>query len=345
MLGEENKGYRLSMRILIVLIGFTAVFCIMPSRNPVLSKLEAEEQEFSLFVRYFNKDYSADEVMSRFQKFKNNLEYIHRHNLRESSVVLGVNQFADMDFSEFSSIYLFKEEPVLNAPPSDPIQISLDPDSIDPLPSSVDWVSQNRVTKVKNQGKCGSCYTFASTGAIESAWAINQSLSSDLPLFSEQQLMDCSENEGCNGGYAWLCFKYVVSNGLNTEANYPYKAVDQSCNKTQEENKDVSIKSYQNVTAFNYLALMRAVTIQPVATSVEANMEWMLYKSGIMTNNCGIALNHAVLITGYDTTGVPNWTIKNSWGTAWGNSGYIQLGLSAGVGVCGINTRPVYPII
>ena len=253
-----------------------------------------------------------------------------------------------MDFEEFSSIYLFPEEPIpkMSLDEFKESQIFNLNDAVNPLPATINWVSQQKVTPVKNQGKCGSCYTFAATGAIESAWAIHQNLSVSLPTYSEQQLMDCSGNSGCNGGYAWLCLKYVVENGgLNSESNYSYKAVDESCNKTQEENHDVSITSYQNVTAFNYLSLMHAVTTQPVATSVEANAQWQLYKSGIITNNCGIALNHAVLITGYDTTNVPYWTIKNSWGTAWGMAGYVNVGLSPGFGVCGINTRPVYPIV
>lgn len=329
--------------VLVALIGVFAVWNVLGDKKPsLLSVFEAEEREFQDFLERFKKEYKGDEYFQRARKFRDNLVYIRRFNSMQQTAVLGINKFADMSFAEFSSIYLRPEQPIkptFNFPSYE----------VDPLPITVDWVAKNQVTPVKDQGHCGSCYSFAATGAIESAWAIFYNLTSNLPTFSEQQIMDCSTrygNQGCGGGYAWTSFEYVKNNtGINSEAGYPYTAKNGECNATLASHHIGNISDYKNVTAFNYIALKQAVVQQPVATSVEANLQWHLYTSGIITQDCGYALNHAVLITGYNTTSLPYWTVKNSWGTDWGMSGYVHIGMLPGPGVCGINTRPVYPII
>lgn len=329
--------------ICVALVGIVAVWNTFAYKQPsLLSVFEAEEREFQNFLEKFKKRYEGDEYLDRARKFRDNLGYIRKFNSMQQSVVLGVNKFADMSFAEFSSIYLHPEQPI-NHPLNFPSY------EVDPLPLSVDWVAEKKVTPVKDQGHCGSCYSFAATGAIESAWAIKYNLTSSLPTFSEQQIMDCSTsygNQGCGGGYAWTSFKYVINNtGINSESGYPYTAANGVCNKTLQSEHVGNISNYQNVTAFNYIALKKAVINQPVATSVEANLQWHLYEAGIITQDCGYAVNHAVLITGYNVTGIPYWTVKNSWGADWGVNGYVYIGMSPGVGVCGINIRPVYPII
>ena len=220
------------------------------------------------------------------------------------------------------------------------------------MPAAVDWTTQNAVTPVKNQGSCGSCWAFATTGAIEGIVAIrNRTLLS----LSEQQLVDCDKtSSGCEGGWPDRAFAYVnTNNGLCTEAAYPYTAQDGACRSNScVESPLTSITGYYDVPARNDDdALMRAVAQQPVSVAVNANAAFQYYASGVFTAPCSGSINHAVLIVGYGITQtqVPYWKIKNSWGTAWGEAGYIRLlrndSINGGAGLCGVNLYPSYPTL
>ena len=178
---------------------------------------------------------------------------------------------------------------------------------------------------MKNQGQCGSCWAFSSTGALEGLDFIHNK-PAKVNSYSEQQLVDCSTsfgNEGCNGGDMPLAFKYVMANGITTESDYPYKGRDQKC---QSKVGTFKISSYKRVPEKSSGALVNAGTTQPIAISIDAD-GIMDYKSGIFNNaKCGTDLNHGVLLTGFTDDA---WTIKNSWGKTWGESGYIRFSRSA----------------
>jgi len=252
-----------------------------------------------------------------------------------------MNEFGDMTFEEFHSKYtgflglrhrFARSQNVAN---------------LSVTAASVDWTTKGAVTPVKNQGQCGSCWAFSTTGSSEGAWFISKG---QLISLSEQQLMDCSKDEGnnsCEGGLMDYAFEYMISNGgLCTEASYPYQAVDRnSCNSCSNV---VSISSYTDVQQ-SEAALMAAVTQQPVSVAIEADQEaFQFYSSGVLTGSCGTNLDHGVLAVGYGTlSGTDYWKVKNSWGGDWGMSGYvlIQRGKAQQGGQCGILLASSYPTI
>lgn len=171
---------------------------------------------------------------------------------------------------------------------------------------------------------------------------------------SEQEIVDCdSSSDGCNGGYTDYAFQWVISNGgITTESDYPYTSGSTgtagSCDYSKTSDDAVSILSYQDVTTYSESSLQNAVANQPVSVAIDASgSAFQLYSSGIFTGPCGTSLDHAVLVVGYGpaSTGTPYWIVKNSWGTSWGESGYIlfERNIASTAGLCGIAIEPSYP--
>lgn len=341
-LGGRFSHRFIGLLSLFIVLSFAAVllYCVASnSKSAFISIYEAEEHEFAYFIQEYNKNYRKEEYEERFKKFRDNLGFIRVMNKKNLGHVLGINEFADIDDEEFNSIYL-KE---MNAE-TDEIEYLEYSGNV--LPNAVDWVAAGKVTPVKNQGACGSCYSFSATGVMEGVWAIAHN---ELLSFSEQQILDCSNstgNAGCNGGYSYWALQYVLSNGgIANETTYPYRAAGGPCNSILAKNIAAKFSNAFIFYTYNSLAMMEAVSVQPISVSVDATM-WRLYKGGIMTQGCGTSLNHAVLITGYNITEpISYWVVKNSWGTSWGMHGYVEIGMQPGLGVCGINTRIVYPIV
>jgi len=205
---------------------------------------------------------------------------------------------------------------------------------------------------VKNQGSCGSCWAFSSTGAIEGAYAIKNK---QLKSFSEQQLVDCAGlragygNMGCNGGLMDNAFTYGEDYQLELESEYPYNAVGGTCSVSAKKGDGHSVISFVDVTPNSEASLLTAVAQQPVSIAIQANqLAFQLYSSGILTGNCGTSLDHGVLLVGYGSENGQNyWKVKNSWGPTWGEAGYIRI-LRAdptGPGLCGVQMEPSYPVV
>jgi C1A family cysteine protease len=300
------------------------------------------EREFLNFVNTYDKVYAHDEeVASRFEIFKTNLDKINAHNAKGLEWTMDVNEFADQTWEEFSSTHLG-----LNGMAYEPRYESntVDLTGLVNVPTSIDWSSKGKVTAVKNQGQCGSCWSFSTTGSIEGAVAIK---TGKLTSLSEQNLVDCStRNYGCNGGWVDKAFSYVINNGgLCTESAYPYTAKDGSC-RSSSCSKTSSIRSYKDVTQ-SESALMTATAQQPVSVAIEADQSsFQFYSGGVMTGSCGTSLDHAVLVVGYGTaSGTDYWKVKNSWGSSWGEKGYIRLQRGKNrSGQCGILLSASYPV-
>jgi len=317
-----------SASLLLLLLGVVCVSALTESEY---------QTQFISFITKYKKQYAVEDVWTRYAIFKNNVDLINFENSRGHTYTLGVTEFTDLTTKEFSvrlgtktlNIPYLRSQ---NAPKDLPTDV----------PSSVDWYADGKVTEVKNQGNCGSCWAFSAVGAIESAHAI---ATGTLVALSEQQLVDCSGsygNQGCNGGLMDYAFGYVIKKGLCSEADYPYVAHSQTC-KDKQCTAAAHITGYKDVPTKDEVSLVAAIAQQPVAVAIEADQSvFQLYSSGIITSGCGTSLNHGVLAVGYGTdNGVNYYKVKNSWGGDWGEDGFVRIVRDKDE--CGIALQPSYP--
>ncbi|XP_051149933.1 low-temperature-induced cysteine proteinase-like [Andrographis paniculata] len=288
------------------------------------------------------------EKEERFGIFVENLRYIDEQNaVPNRSFKLGLNRFADSTNEEYRKMYLGVRRDG-NRRLTGAMTGRYDPKVGDSLPDSVDWRKNGAVVPVKDQGSCGSCWAFSTIATVE---GINQIVTGNLTSLSEQELVDCdrSYNQGCNGGLMDYAFEFIIKNGgIDTEEDYPYKAKDGKCDQYRKNAKVVSIDGYEDVKPRSEKALKKAVAHQPVAVAIEAGgRDFQLYESGVFTGKCGTRLDHGVTVVGYGAeNGRDYWIVKNSWGSRWGEEGYIRMARNVPdkSGLCGITSEPSYPI-
>ena len=309
-----------------------------------VTNVEEHWSQFQSFMHRFDKNYKTiGELKERFEIYKDNMIYAFEENQKGHTYTLGENHYSDMTLDEFSEFHGFK----LQGRPFGSKCESFKSTSSD-SPASYDWRQHNAVTSVKDQGQCGSCWSFSATGAMEGAWAISKG---KLESLSEQQLVDCSKsygNHGCYGGLMDGAFEYVIAEGSCSEESYPYTAKGGTCESC---NAVVTLSSCVDVTPNNQVHLKEAVANGPVSIAIEADTKtFQMYKSGVITSDaCGQNLDHGVLIVGYgEESGQEYWLVKNSWGTSWGDNGYVKIARSDSTndkGVCGIAMQPSYPVV
>lgn len=297
--------------------------------------------EFNTFMDRFGKKYSPEEYDLRFDIFRNNLARIEEHNRGNYSWTMGVNEFADLTSEEFRMRYLGFQNRRLDT--SIPRLTDYSLKNIKDLPKEVDWRSKNVVNPVKNQGQCGSCWAFSAVGALESAWAIK---TGKLYSLSEQQLVDCSGsygNQGCNGGLMDDAFQYAEKNAMCSEQDYSYTAQDGTCKSSCKGL--VKVQSYVDIPSGNEDALQVAVVKQPVSIALEADQSgFQFYSGGVFDGECGTNLDHGVVLEGYGSEdGKDYWLVRNSWGSSWGDGGYIKL--IRGRNQCGLANSASYPVV
>jgi hypothetical protein len=291
------------------------------------------------------KAYNGDE-MDRFQIFKSNIDLVRAINSQELSYTLELNGFADMTATEVAEQYtgLKPQAPQWGDLP----YLGRHNYTGEALADSVDWSTKGAVTPIKNQGQCGSCWSFSTTGSLEGAWEI---ATGKLVSISEQQFVDCDKvDQGCNGGLMDNAFKFAEKNALCTEDSYSYTGRKGSTCKASSCTVGIpqgSVTGFKDVSS-SMQALMSAVQQQPVSIAIEADKSvFQLYKTGVLDGLCGAKLDHGVLVVGYGTDGGKDyWKVKNSWGSSWGNKGYVQLLRGKGKqGECGLLAQPSYPVV
>ncbi|NXI60357.1 CATL1 protein, partial [Chloroceryle aenea] len=288
------------------------------------------DSHWQLWKSWHKKEYHQREESWRRMVWEKNLKMIEVHNLDHSlgkhSYKLGMNHFGDM---------------------------FLEPNFLE-VPRSVDWREKGYVTPVKDQGQCGSCWAFSTTGALEGQ---HFRKTGKLVSLSEQNLVDCSRpegNQGCNGGLMDQAFQYVQDNGgIDSEESYPYTAKDDEDCRYKAEYNAANDTGFIDIPQGHERALMKAVAaVGPVSVAIDAgHSSFQFYQSGIYYEpDCSSEdLDHGVLVVGYgfegeDVDGKKYWIVKNSWGEKWGDKGYIYMAKDR-KNHCGIATAASYPLV
>jgi hypothetical protein len=298
---------------------------------------------FDAWMNKFGKAYNGDdEYSARKAVYEQNMKWIEEENAKGHTYTLGEGPFSDLTNEEFKQMYvsgykapsqMFEGMPYLG-----------EHEVTGEVAASVDWTTKGAVTQVKNQGQCGSCWAFSTTGGLEGAWEIG---AGQLTSMSEQQFVDCDKSSmGCNGGSMATAFSWAESKNVCTEQSYPYTAKDGSCKSScSTAIPSGGVTGYKSVGSLLFKAtkakLQSAIQQQPVSIAIEADQaSFQHYTSGILSEACGTSLDHGVLAVGY---GEGYWKVKNSWGASWGENGYVRLTDSGNE--CGLLNQPVYPTV
>jgi len=316
----------------------------------VFLAVAASAMPFADFLTRYNKAYSFEELSQRERVYQQTLREIQTINSQNLSWTAGLNEWADLTWEEFQGRFLMAPQDC-SATGSAGHPMSGMPLNQGPNEDTFDWRDKGKVTAVKNQGSCGSCWAFSTIGAVESAVAIKSG--SPPATYSEQQLVDCAQgfkNMGCRGGLPSQAFQYIMwQKGIASSQAYPYTGRDGKCryNSSMAGSK---ITSQVNITEGSETELLDAIkTKGPVSVAYQVSGDFRNYKSGVYdSTQCRKGpkdVNHAVLAVGSGgppSEQKPYYIIKNSWGTSFGISGYFWM--VRGKNMCGVATCSAYPI-
>jgi len=322
---------------------FQLLFVALFATSYTKDTIEKEKELFKVWKQKYNKSYSSElEENSRFNNFRASLHRVRRRQMKiTDGATYGLTKFADMSEREFQNKILMRKKITPN-------KHSI-PKTKRAVPNNFDWRSTGLVTPVKNQGDCGSCWAFSATETIESAWMMKHKLNNvTMKPLSPQQIVDCdSSDNGCGGGDPPTAYQYVMSaGGQETDADYPYTGEDGTCAFTKSE-------VYARVSSFDYACsnsdetqlLQNAYTYGPTSICVDAS-SWSDYQGGVMTAwECAWIdiLDHCVQVVGWNlNAATPYWIVRNSWGSDWGEGGFIRL--AYGQNTCGMAEEATYVI-
>ncbi|XP_067862829.1 cathepsin L.1 [Heptranchias perlo] len=316
------------------------------------ASLSVEDMEWLAWKKKFDKSYfPPEEVAHRKEIWLTNLKTVIVHNMLADQGTytyrLEMNSFADLENEEYRKLVLgscLRNSSVTKFT----AVTSLSFKNVS-LPNTVDWRDKGYVTNVKDQQECGSCWAFSATGSLEGQ---HFRKTGNLVSLSEQQLVDCSGkygNNGCNGGLMDYAFEYIIDNGgVDTEESYPYTAEDGPCS-FDSKTVGATCGGFIDLPKGNEATLQNAVaTVGPISVGIDAgHLSFQLYSSGIYDEpSCSSEeLDHGVLVVGYGTLGGSDyWLVKNSWGTEWGDEGYIYMTRNK-ENQCGIASLASFPLV
>ena len=330
---------------------FVYCFLLTAAGSPYLncytaaeSNLRSELGSFNQWRHTYNKTYTGEKNISHyFNNWRENRKYMEKHNAENHDFTLELNAFADLAWENRSEHADYNHRMATKRFLA-PTKSEMTHENDCGLPVAVDWRTKGVVTPVKNQGQCGSCWTFSASGAMEGQYALKKG---KLYSFSESQIVDCdTADSGCGGGLATDAFAYVIAHGIESERSYPYVPLDGKCTYNKFK-VAAQFRNYTTVTG-GEAGLQKAVaTVGPISVAIDAGSSlFQLYKDGVFFDpSCSqTELDHAVLVVGYGTTtnGTDYWLVKNSWGATWGDNGYIKMARNRNNN-CGIATQPSYP--
>lgn len=311
-------------------------------------------REWKDFKTRHNKQYeNEEEEFRRFTIFTENSRHIEEHNQEHAqgrhTYRVGMNEYGDMEHQEFVQVMNGFKRNYGDSLAKPHATTFLTPHNVK-LPDNMDWRDHGYVTPVKNQGHCGSCWSFSTTGALEGQ---HRRKNGTLISLSEQNLVDCSGpfgNHGCNGGLMDQAFQYIKNNGgIDTEMSYPYQAQQERCRFIRAD-IGADDTGFQDIPQGDEQKLKEAVgTVGPVSVAIDAShRSFQFYESGIYYEPmCSqTQLDHGVLVAGYgiNEDDIEYWLVKNSWGTTWGDQGYIKMARNRD-NMCGIASSASFPLV
>jgi hypothetical protein len=303
---------------------------------------------FDTFKEKHNKVYgSVEDHDYRLSVFVDNLNYVSNIHGQVLSLKLANNKFADLNFEEFETLYLSNipiDENVIPNGLSDDMSF-LDAQVV----YEKDWRAENKVTPVKHQLYCGSCWAFSAAATLESAIAIKYN---ELTNLSVMELVDCSEdyeNVGCNGGLPHKAYNYIIDNKIGIESDYRFQPFRVFC-QADKRKKNYEMKEYNFIDPISANGLVAAININPVAILFEVRKDFQLIHSDTYESTdptCGRVINHAMTAVGYRfENGEGYFIIKNSWGEDWADKGYVKIIVRKGSNYCGMVSKySVYPVL
>jgi len=320
-----------SMRVFLCVCALVAV--ALANAIPLNGMISTDQELFVNFTATYGKYYASNaERALRFKIFGENLRRAELLNIKNGGPAFGVTKFMDLDPEEFRAMYLMEPLDRSTKPQGEVLEVN----DYSSTPTTFDWTTHSPpvVSAVKNQEQCGSCWAFSATEQIESVWAL---AGNTLPTLAPQQIVDCDKTcDGCNGGWTYLADQYVITaGGLESEADYPYTGVNGRCTfNSADVVAKISAWKYVSQSASGEAGMVSFVyTTAPLSVCVDAST-WQYYNGGVL-KVCGDDIDHCVQITGFtQVSGIDVWNVRNSWGTDWGNNGYIYV--ERGKNLCAI---------